>query len=51
MKKALDEAKEAWIGRVIRDAEHNRDMVSYNGTVLRNCRQPFMGDDPLILFD
>ena len=25
MKKAVDEAKEAWIGRVIRDAEHNRD--------------------------
>jgi len=43
VKKAVEEA---WIGRVIRDAEQNRD-----GKLRWDCtREPFMGDDLLILF-
>ena len=40
VKKAVDEAKEIWISKVIDDVE----MGNCDKTVLRNCRLHFLGD-------
>ena len=50
VKKAVDEAKEIWISKVIGDVEYSRD-GNCGGTVLRNCRLHFLGDGLLVLSD